>query len=268
MFGLFLSGLGCSKVPRNILSEKEMRAVLLDMQLAESLIAVDYKYTDKDPQKEAIYRSVFAKHRIDEAKYDSSLLWYGRNLDLYMRVYENVVKDLNKLKLALGDYASENLPMRSRDSVQLWDGSKSFDLKDNILDNTWSFNIDPSDGFMAGSKFLLSMNIWGIPSDTLYYPVLRVHIEQADTTLSFEQKIRIDGLLEALFVSDSSQVVRRVSGSIRMHQSEPVLHEDSIAQRDSLLYIDEGYSIHLDSISLMRYHQNTEVELVSLRDSI
>ena len=33
----------CSKVPDGILSEKEMKAVLIDMQLAEAMISTDYK---------------------------------------------------------------------------------------------------------------------------------------------------------------------------------------------------------------------------------
>ena len=54
----------CSKVPDGILSEKEMQAVLLDMQLAEAMINTDYKTYSDDAKKEALYQGVFRKHKI------------------------------------------------------------------------------------------------------------------------------------------------------------------------------------------------------------
>ena len=93
----------CSKVPDGILSEKEMKAVLIDMQLAEAMISTDSKKYSDDAEKEALYQSVFRKHKIEQAVYDSSLVWYGRNLDVYMQVYDLVLAELNERQKALGD---------------------------------------------------------------------------------------------------------------------------------------------------------------------
>ena len=62
-YGVVLFGaallFSCSKVPDGILSEKEMKAVLIDMQLAEAVINTDYKAYSDDAQKEALYQAVF-----------------------------------------------------------------------------------------------------------------------------------------------------------------------------------------------------------------
>lgn len=86
----------CSKVPDGILSEKKMQGVLTDMLLAEAMVNVDYNTYKSDTMKLALYESVFRKHDITQAVYDSSLVWYGRNLDIYMEVYNRVLADLNK----------------------------------------------------------------------------------------------------------------------------------------------------------------------------
>ena len=86
----------CSKVPDGILSEKKMQGVLMDMLLAEAMVNVDYNTYKSDTMKLALYESVFRKHDITQAVYDSSLVWYGRNLDIYMEVYNRVLADLNK----------------------------------------------------------------------------------------------------------------------------------------------------------------------------
>ena len=82
--GLLLGLSACSKVPDGILSEKQMQHVLKDMLVAESMIGVDYEHYKTDTSKVALYESVFRKHGIDQMMYDSSLIWYGRNLDIYI----------------------------------------------------------------------------------------------------------------------------------------------------------------------------------------
>lgn len=85
----------CSKVPDDILSEKKMQAVQVDMQLAEAMINLDSKAFSDNARKEALYQSIFRKYDITQAEYDSSLIWYGRHLDIYMKVYDRVLADLN-----------------------------------------------------------------------------------------------------------------------------------------------------------------------------
>lgn len=110
----------CSKVPDGILSEKKMQGVLTDMLLAEAMVNVDYNTYKSDTMKLALYESVFRKHDITQAVYDSSLVWYGRNLDIYMEVYNRVLADLNKRINNLGDVQADAAPVSNRDSVDIW----------------------------------------------------------------------------------------------------------------------------------------------------
>jgi hypothetical protein len=57
----------CSKVPDDILSEKKMQAVQVDMQLAEAMINLDSKAFSDNARKEALYQSIFRKYDITQA---------------------------------------------------------------------------------------------------------------------------------------------------------------------------------------------------------
>ncbi|MDR3266488.1 MAG: DUF4296 domain-containing protein, partial [Tannerella sp.] len=74
----------CSRVPNNVIPEKKMRNVLYDMQMAEAMVENEFEKYRTSEEKQKLYDAVFAKHKITQAKYDSSLIWYGENMDLYM----------------------------------------------------------------------------------------------------------------------------------------------------------------------------------------
>ena len=61
----------CSKTPDGILSEKEMQAVELDIQLAKAMISVENKQFADSLQRAELFQSVFRKHGITQAVYDS-----------------------------------------------------------------------------------------------------------------------------------------------------------------------------------------------------
>jgi hypothetical protein len=73
-----------------------MRKVLYDMQMAEAIVSVEYEKYGTPEKKQKVYDAVFHKYGITQAEYDSSLIWYGKNMDLYMDVYKLVLKDIEK----------------------------------------------------------------------------------------------------------------------------------------------------------------------------
>lgn len=152
----------CSKVPDGILSEKEMKAVLIDMQLAEAMISTDYKKYSDDAEKEVLYQSVFRKHNIEQAVYDSSLVWYGRNLDVYMQVYDLVLAELNERQKALGDVQASAAPVSKQDSVDIWPRLTYLTFEPRAVFNGITVDIKPETNYPSGSTFVLGMRVWGL----------------------------------------------------------------------------------------------------------
>ncbi|WP_102408148.1 DUF4296 domain-containing protein [Parabacteroides bouchesdurhonensis] len=232
----------CSKVPDGVLSEKKMQQVVVDMQLAEAMIGTDYKKYPDQASKEALYQSVFRKHGISQALYDSSLIWYGKNLDIYMKVYDRVVRDLNKQITNLGDVQADAAPSSTRDSVDIWPRRPFMTLSPKAIFNGVVFDIRPEKDYSSGSIFVLGMNVWGINGQMKEYPEIRLSAVQGDTILTVNNKIVRDGYSETILETLPTRKVKRVYGYIRMNSTDSCY-----------------YKIYLDNISLMKYNYGTKV---------
>lgn len=240
----------CSKVPDGILSEKKMQSVLTDMLLAEAMVNVDYNTYKSDTMKLALYESVFRKHDITQAVYDSSLVWYGRNLDIYMEVYNRVLADLNKWVNNLGDVQADAAPVSNRDSVDIWPRRSYMALFPASVFNGVTFDIRPETNYSSGSCFVLGMRVWGLNNNMAYKPEVRLSADQGDTTLTVNSKITKDGYHETILKTMPTKKVKRIFGYIRMDNTDTAY-----------------YKVYIDSLSLIKY--NYGKELVELpKDSI
>lgn len=229
----------CSKVPSGILTEKEMKDVLIDMQLAEAVISTNYKEYGTDAQKEALYQSVFRKHNIEQAVYDSSLVWYGRNLDVYMQVYDLVLAELNERQKALGDVQASAAPVSKQDSVDIWPRLTYLTFEPNALFNGVTIDIKPETNYPSGSIFVLGMRVWGLNNGMKNRPEIRLSANQGDTTIIVNDTIFKDGYHETILRTLATKQVKSVFGFIRMDGKD-----------DSTSY----FKVYVDSLNLMRYN--------------
>lgn len=241
-FGLTVA---CSKAPRGVLSERKMKEVLIDMNLAEAMVSSNYREYNSTGKKEALYKSVFDKHAITQAEYDSSLVWYGKNLDIYMQVCDGVLAELNKRKKALGDIQPDAAPTTNQDSVNIWNRFDYLTFYPKAPYNGVYFDFAPKGGYQAGSTFVLAMEVWGLNNKMTQAPEVRLSVEQADTTFTSMRYITHDGLNELMVKSRPIKKISRVYGYIRLKHSEDVF-----------------YKIYIDSIRLMKYNYGTDVKLL------
>lgn len=235
--GLLLGLSACSKVPDGILSEKQMQQVLKDMLVAESMIGVDYEHYKTDTSKVALYESVFRKHGIDQMMYDSSLIWYGRNLDIYIKVYDRVVADLNREINDLGDVQADAIPASNSDSIDIWPRRRFMVLQPHAAFNGVTFDIRPDKPYSSGSSFVLGMRVWGLDPKRKHKPEIRMQADLGDTTVIVNQTVARDGYWETRLRTIATKRVKRVYGFIRLDNADA----------------DYG-KIYVDSLNLMKYN--------------
>jgi hypothetical protein len=90
-----------AKSKAGILSEKVMAELLLDTHLADAILYNDNsRAEDKRDKALFYYPSVLEKHGVTRVRMDSSVAWYMRNPAAYARIYEQVIKELEKRKAA------------------------------------------------------------------------------------------------------------------------------------------------------------------------
>ena len=122
LFVLLCVVVGCR--PRGILSNREMREVLYDLHRADGAIQVaGYNYSH-DQEVIGYYKNVLDKHGITQAQFDSSLVWYTDNPQIFNKIYPKVMERLE------ADYDREKqLREAKRDKRLAQNKQKKLDLK-------------------------------------------------------------------------------------------------------------------------------------------
>ena len=107
---VLLAIVGCR--PRNILSNREMRDVLYDLHRADGAIQVaGYNYSH-DQEVAGYYNAILEKHGITQAQFDSSLVWFTDNPQIFNKIYPRVIARLE------ADYEAEK-EVRAADRQKL-----------------------------------------------------------------------------------------------------------------------------------------------------
>ena len=233
----------CSRVPKNILSEKKLRGVLYDMLIAEAIVETQNASYRTGDDRQAVFDAVFAKHRITQAEYDSTLIWYGKNMDLYMAVYRLVLKDVNASIAALGDIKPHPLSgdVSAKDSIDIWIYRRTQLFKPERVFNTLLFDIAPQMPYSSGSSFVFSLSVWGIPPDLKHKPKIHVSAVHADTIITVNKEIAADGFYEAILRTVATKQVSRVYGYILINGADASYHR-----------------IYLSDIRLMKYNYGSK----------
>ncbi|MDR1675652.1 MAG: DUF4296 domain-containing protein [Tannerella sp.] len=239
----------CSRTPDGIIPEKKMQRVMVDIQLAEAMIHMEPNTYPTYAERRALYRTVFRKHQLTEAEYDSSMIWYGKHLDRYMRIYNLALADLKVQMDAIGDVKPDIVPTSNADSLDLWIFRKYYEFSPLSLSNRVIFDLRPDDPYSSGSAFVLAWQVWGLTPD-MKEPIeayLKAH--QGDTILTVKSIVGRDGPHEMYLKTIPTKRVNRVYGYIRLHTADTAFHK-----------------IYLDGFSLMKYRYGSPA--IAAMDSI
>jgi hypothetical protein len=209
------------------------------MQLAEAIVESQYEKYRTGDDRMALYASVFDKHQISQEKYDSSLVWYGKNMDLYMQIYKLVLKDINSSIDLLGDVKPNPLSgeVSAKDSIDVWIYKRRFTLQ--CRKAMLTFGIEPKAPYSSGSSYVLGLNIWGITDDMPFKPRISLYAVQQDTVINVNQDITSDGYYETVIRTVATKPVKKVFGYI-------IFNTNSINK------------IYIDGIHLMKYNYGSQ----------
>ena len=233
----------CSRVPKNIISEKKMRTVLYDMQIAEAFVETKNEDFATSDARQVVYDAVFSKHNITQAEYDSSLIWYGKNMDLYMNIYKLVLRDLNKNIELLGDIKPDPLSgdASTKDSIDIWIYSRSYSFKPERVFNTLSFDISPNVPYSQGSSYVLGVSVWGVSPHMKHKPKIHLSAVHADTIISVNKELSGDGYYETVIKTVATKQVKKIYGYITVNNADASYHR-----------------IYIDDINLMKYNYGSK----------
>ena len=212
---LFFSA--CNKSAK-VLSEKQMENVLFDIHIADAEISNNFNdFRDQEIKKE-LYASVLKKHKITQEQFDTSLVWYGRNLDKYVAIYNK----LNNRYTVLSDSITAKIDRQKAydilfDStkIYIWEGPKILMLNSLPSNNLITFNLDT---ILLSPKqdYEFRFTTLGI-MDSISGPLVTFGVVFPDSTLLKRERVTSNGLFSIDIPSkDTITTPNRLFGSIRL----------------------------------------------------
>lgn len=212
--------IGCSDIPENVLSEDDMVDLLVDIHKGEAFVEINRNKYYNDSLKKTVRQSILLKHGVSEAEFDSSLVWYGYNINEYVELYDEVIAKLSEQDeeiLAEAKKQGETVSVAAGDSVNMWMKSDLRVLSKLFGDTAISFNAVSDNNFKKGDNFVLQFRLHD--SNVLARILIAVDYKDGKTEYIYREQTK-EGWNRLRFQSDSTKEVNRVYSLVKFHLKE------------------------------------------------
>ncbi|MDE6512221.1 MAG: DUF4296 domain-containing protein [Muribaculaceae bacterium] len=214
---------GCSKRPKGILSEDKMVAVMADIQIAEAYDRNGdaYGYLHGH-DREILGRGILMQHGVTPEEMDSTLAWYGRNMDEYPKLFKKIDEELNRRQQKYAKAAGES--EKEGSSADLWPYGRHYVLTDKSLTDGIIVSI-PSNELSPGDKLTWKMAVDGADSRTL-----TLGVDYTDGTSEIYRQVNrsSDRWVEITLQTDSLLEVGQIFAIADFEFSRPRVFIDSV----------------------------------------
>lgn len=216
---------GCGHKPEGTLSEKKMVRLMADMQLAEAYSDTEYMGQDIQDRREELAKSVLAENGVTQEELDSTLSWYGRNLDDYNELFKKVDKEIEARKRKI--LKTEDKYADGDQGDMLWPYAKNGMISSLGTSDGWVISVDnPS----LGKGDIVE---WKMHLDKMAQITGVLGVDYTDGTSEAATNV-ISGRpsIELRLQTDTSKTVSRLYGTLRLKDKDIApLFADSITLR-------------------------------------
>lgn len=228
-----------------------MEEVLFDYHLAQAMAEVG----DSMELRRYLYvQSVFRKHRITEAQFDSSMVWYSAHAsylhDIYQRLGERFDAESRVLGIGTGPVDMYAGLTNSGDTANIWAERDFYLLKPDEGVNRMTFVMEADTTFRPGDSFLWRFTPRFVYKEGLHeaYAALVVRLSN-DSVVSVLHRLSGNYLAELPVRPKGDWEVKEVSGFVYVPAAEA-------ASTYRMLVIDKP--------ALVRFHKKKAAEATTL----
>lgn len=215
---------GCSDDrPEDILSEDKMLDVMTDLQIAEAYdrsgsVPLDLQGSSTGKLGLAVLR----QHGVTEEEMDSTLAWYGRNMDEYAKLYKKIDERLAKRQRKYAKAAGES--DKELMSADLWPYGRHLVISDLSFADDIVMSI-PGDQVVPGEKLTWKMRVQGSSSRQM---TLGVDYPDGTSVIVKNSNYSSDLWVETVLQTDTAQTPVRIFGTLKLRSNYPRAFVDSI----------------------------------------
>lgn len=213
-----ISIVACSRRPSEVMDKESLAQLMADVHTGESVVESSSRSFRTDSAKRAFLQSIYAKHGVTTEIVDSSLSWYGYNVEKYLEVYDRTIEILEErlerqqdLAGTTADGLREVTTEMQGDSVDVWPGIRYRRFSATMPNNLVSFNLRTDRNWERGDVYTLRAKIMDNRMPLIY----SIAVEYNDGKREYISKKLIgDGWHELKLVLDSAKAAQRVYGYI------------------------------------------------------
>lgn len=240
---------GCKpQRPQEILSPSKMEDILVDYHLAQGMTETANK--SKEKLRYEYIQAVFHKHRITEATFDSSMIYYSINAEHFAEIYNNVTRRIEAQATLVGVDAQATKNLYSNlsdqgDTANIWTDRTHQTLKRELMSNMYKFNMHADSTFKKGDSFLWRFDAQFKTEGNINEAIAIFLVRYSnDSVASKHEFIRDNGLVELRAPSHNVDTlnIKNISGFLYMPL--PTKKQET---QFATLFIEE--------MSLIRFHK-------------
>lgn len=155
---------GCRSTPDEVLTPDEMADLLVDFHRGEALADLQYSRFREDSSRVALRQSIYERHGVTQADFDTSIAWYGRHVDKYVELYDIVIERLERQVEEAGNLASGTASF-SGDSVNVWAESPYYVFTRRSPAAYIDFHVDRDSNWKNGDSYTWQFKVMNRLSD-------------------------------------------------------------------------------------------------------
>lgn len=224
--------------------------LLVDLHKADAYVDNYPSQFPDDSSRMMLKQSVFAKHGVSQADYDTSLVWYAHNMDTYSDVYRRVIDKLkdeynhnsNPTDISSRGESSQIKAQAGRsyysidgDTADLWTLPRNWILPYGLNTGYIPFDYEPNHENNLGDCYELKYKT--IVGQSSLSSLIAVDYSDGGTAYINHKYSSVNWNLLTL-QTDSTRIVRRIYGYINYKLSSPNI-------------------VYIDSLQLLRTHLNS-----------
>lgn len=257
----------CDKAPGYVVGESDMVPLLVDIHKAEALIEQNPEKYGNDSIRKSIKSSVLMKHGVTPEKFDTSLVWYAHNMDVYNDVYSRVTEKLEAEKAMLESGGTSAAVTRKRssrgpryrdygDTADIWKEARQYVVTASLCKDMVPFVYVSNSESAPGDRYAMRMKVVTSRSSAAVETVVAIEYVDGVVTLT-QRKASSDGWNEFVLQGDSLKRIRNVFGYISFNVTDP----RSICYVDSVMLLRthfdrQNYGYITTQKVLDRYHHD------------
>ncbi len=256
----------CSQRPEHVLSEDKMVDVMTDIHKSEAYWNSRPGQVILDSAKKVMRQSILLKHNVTQAQFDSTLAWYGRNIDEYTETYDKIIKNLQSQLIASQQRAKDSGEDGSSvfGGENMWGKSPLQIIKYGSDRDNISFIKNVAGDIDKGDRILWECRVTN--SNSLMYMYLATMYDSGEVTF-VNKTITNDGKHQLTLQTDSQLNIKEIYCYIRS-----VPKKGEVVYVDSIMLIKEplkaGYYHQIYSQRKFKYKEVKSKNDTTLTDSI